>query len=204
MQEKIYQDIKIDLDRFRPMGDMVLVKRLPDPEESAGGIHIPESSRNENRPKDPKERVRRGVVVATGPGDTSFHYQCSGCENGRAYLTPTSFHKRGAEVTSLKLVTKCWNCGACDWKPVGYDIQNDIFTTDSTRWYSASNRYARPMHVKIGDIILWERRPQNECSINGQEFTLLHEEQSILAVLESEPEFLDSMEFPLGDQVVTA
>lgn len=44
---------------LRPLNDRVLVKRVPAPEVSRGGIIIPESA---------KEKTNFGVVVATGPG----------------------------------------------------------------------------------------------------------------------------------------
>jgi chaperonin GroES len=42
-----------------PLGDRVMVQVLPEPEQSAGGVHIPDSAR---------ERPQRGLVVEVGPG----------------------------------------------------------------------------------------------------------------------------------------
>lgn len=40
------------------------------------------------------------------------------------------------------------------------------------------------MGVEVGDIVLYPRVPANDVRINGEEHTLLHEEQHILAVVE--------------------
>lgn len=41
-----------------------------------------------------------------------------------------------------------------------------------------------PMNVDVGDEILYRRAPANDICIDGQEYTFLHEEQHILAVIE--------------------
>lgn len=46
-------------DKFKPLGDRVLVKRLEGQEKTAGGLYIPESA---------KEKAQIGSVVAVGPG----------------------------------------------------------------------------------------------------------------------------------------
>ncbi len=40
------------------------------------------------------------------------------------------------------------------------------------------------MGVEVGDVVLYPRVPANDVRINGEEHTLLHEEQHILAVIE--------------------
>lgn len=54
-------------DKFKPLGDRVLVKRLEGQEKTAGGIYIPEAA---------KEKAQIGEVLAVGPGklDTSGKY----------------------------------------------------------------------------------------------------------------------------------
>jgi co-chaperonin GroES (HSP10) len=44
-------------------------------------------------------------------------------------------------------------------------------------------RYA--LGVKPGDIVLYDRVPANDVNLNGQMYTLCHEEQHVIAVLES-------------------
>lgn len=46
-------------DKFRPLGDRVLVMRLEDQEKTAGGIIIPDAAR---------EKAQTGKVVAVGGG----------------------------------------------------------------------------------------------------------------------------------------
>ena len=63
MREPIQPDIPADLAKLRPYGDFVLIKRLRE-KEYAGAIWIPEESlRSMNT------GIRRGVVLAIGPGD---------------------------------------------------------------------------------------------------------------------------------------
>lgn len=40
-----------------------------------------------------------------------------------------------------------------------------------------------PMHVKVGDKIAWWRCPANEVRLNGKDYTFLHEQQHICAVI---------------------
>lgn len=47
------------LEKFKPLGDRVLVKRLEGQERTAGGIYIPEAA---------KEKAQEGKVVAVGAG----------------------------------------------------------------------------------------------------------------------------------------
>lgn len=46
-------------ERFRPLGDRVLVKRLEGEQKTAGGIIIPDAA---------KEKAQTGSVIAVGPG----------------------------------------------------------------------------------------------------------------------------------------
>lgn len=43
-----------------------------------------------------------------------------------------------------------------------------------------------PMHVKVGDEVLYHRAPANHISLNGQDYVFLHEEQHVLAVIEQD------------------
>jgi len=45
--------------KFRPLGDRVLIKRLEGEEKTAGGIIIPDAA---------KEKAQTGSVIAVGPG----------------------------------------------------------------------------------------------------------------------------------------
>ena len=46
-------------EKFKPLGDRVLVKRLEGQEKTAGGIYIPDAA---------KEKAQIGQVLAVGPG----------------------------------------------------------------------------------------------------------------------------------------
>lgn len=48
-------------EKFRPLGDRILVKRLEGQEKTAGGIYIPEAA---------KEKAQIAQVIAVGPGKT--------------------------------------------------------------------------------------------------------------------------------------
>lgn len=48
-------------EKFRPLADRVLVKRVEEEETTAGGIIIPEAA---------KEKAQMGKVLAVGPGRT--------------------------------------------------------------------------------------------------------------------------------------
>ena len=53
----------IDLETLTPLADMVLVRRLPEEEKTAGGLILPPSGR------DKREGLRVGVVLRVGQGD---------------------------------------------------------------------------------------------------------------------------------------
>lgn len=53
----------VDIDKLTPLADMVLVRRLPDEETTAGGLILPHSGR------DKREGLRVGVVLRVGKGD---------------------------------------------------------------------------------------------------------------------------------------
>jgi co-chaperonin GroES (HSP10) len=165
MREKQHKSITADLDNFRPMGDMVLVKRLPDPEESKGGILIPEMARNENRPKYPGASGRMGIVVASGPGDKGFEFRCSAC-GSISVLAPSLKAVPGAEEAHYRIVTKC-NCGTGELIATG-------------------NHSRLPMYVSVGDKVLFQRWVNNVVVLNDEEYTLLHAESQVLAVIEEE------------------
>lgn len=46
-------------EKFKPLGDRVLVKRIDEEEKTAGGIIIPDAA---------KEKAQTGSILAVGPG----------------------------------------------------------------------------------------------------------------------------------------
>lgn len=112
MNEPWMQNIPADLAELRLMGDLVLVRRLMDPEETPTGLFLPPSVAN------PRTGNRRGLVIKVGPGDR------------------------------LK---------------------------DGSRGC---------MCVQPGDEIVYARVPANDIRIDGEEYTLLHEEQHVLCIVD--------------------
>lgn len=66
------QNIPVELEHLKPLGDFVLVKRLPD-HDKQGRIWLPGNRKN------PELGLRRGVVVACGPGDAKYFFRCLEC-----------------------------------------------------------------------------------------------------------------------------
>lgn len=80
-------------DKIKPLGDRVLVKRIPAEEKTASGIIIPDAA---------KEKAQTGSVIAVGPGrkdangnmitlsvqegDTVYFGKYSGTEAGQDFL----------------------------------------------------------------------------------------------------------------------
>ncbi len=52
--------------KFKPLGDRVLVKRVESQEKTATGIYIPDAA---------KEKGQEGTVIAVGPGKTDKNGQ---------------------------------------------------------------------------------------------------------------------------------
>jgi chaperonin GroES len=48
-------------DKFRPLGDRILVKRLDSEEKTASGLFIPDAA---------KEKPQKGIVISVGAGKT--------------------------------------------------------------------------------------------------------------------------------------
>lgn len=118
----------------RPLGDFILVKRLPDCDEVNSLIIRPGMCMNASGKwvRSDDCELRLGEVIAVGPGDE--------IPNGNVLSSGT-----GSMIAVTKLL---------------------------------------PMHVKVGDTVLYPRVPANDVRIDGQEYTFLREEQHVLAVIE--------------------
>lgn len=80
-------------EKFRPLGDRVLISRIEDEEKTAGGIYIPDAAR---------EKAQTGKVIAVGTGridttgrvtplhvsvgDLVYFGKYSGTDAGKDYL----------------------------------------------------------------------------------------------------------------------
>lgn len=111
MKPIYHPSIETQLESLTPLGDFVLVRRMPD--APRGLIEVPLSAR------EPERGLRRGMVVRVGMGDRRP-------DGGR-----------------------------------------------------------HPMYVKPGDTVVYPRVPANNVVLNGDEYTLIHAEQHVLAVLEA-------------------
>lgn len=100
---------------------------------------------------------RRGIVVAIGPGD-----KLPQCEH-ECCACHDHFFSWAAKFG------KCRKC------------QEDYRVTIT--WHS--NRRAE-MYVRPGDEVVYTRAPANDVILNGEEYTVLHQQQHIIAVLEKE------------------
>lgn len=64
MHDLYLSNVPTELADVQPLGDFVLVRRLPDSERTPSGyIVLPDGTRNK------REGKRRGVVILVGPGD---------------------------------------------------------------------------------------------------------------------------------------
>lgn len=155
----LLSNIECDLDKLELLGNMVLVKRLPDDEER-NGVVLPEKALNksgEGQHISARDNVptRKGVVVKLGRGGRIFRFSC----------------RRHEEFLVDALATegdrpKCHECGL----PMSFDKytgRRDTFP------------------VARGDVIFYPRVPANDIQINGEHYTILREHQHILAVLEA-------------------
>lgn len=143
-----------------PRGDFVLVRRKLELEDRGPNkIVAVDWQRN------PKHGLKRGVVVAVGPGDRLFPMICRPCT-----LNP----EQGNGSTYRLESAKNWRCHWCG-NPLEF-LRNP--QTDKVIVWRAS------MNVKPGDEVLYWREPMNDVRIDNEDTVFLHEEQHIVAVLE--------------------
>lgn len=152
-----HANITADLAGVRPLGDLVLVRMLPEAEMHRNLIWIPQFSGahadRQLRPVLPSI----GEVVAAGPGDKLLAMECSDCcRPANRLATANNF--------------KCEECGG------DLSFEHPLHPMEDI--------YRAPMHVSPGDRIMYWKRPSNEQVINDETFQLIHEEQDILGVIE--------------------
>lgn len=105
-----------------------------------------------------RDQNRRGLVVAVGLGDRFY-------EKGKDPIT--------GEIRR-RTVGMC-ECGCPKWKHVTHWCMDCECNNFSPRL---------PMEVKVGDRVLFNRRKDMEFFIDGDRYNFVHEEQSILAILD--------------------
>lgn len=153
--ESYSQVIEVSPDSIRPIYDRVLVREIPR-EEKEGSLFLPETSRD-------NKKIRTGIVVAVGLGDKAKEFipdQKNVNSDGRPWIQYYAY-----EV--------CW-CGHHESDHHEFCYQCDCKAFDGRA----------PMSVKPGDRVLYDRRREAEIFIDGEKYSLIHEEQSILAVIE--------------------
>ena len=169
MQTPIETNIELDIEALQPMGDFVLVRQIR-PDEgliAAPGRRPTEDGRWVDA--DPSG-LRRGGVLAVGPGDPLVTLRCLACgaeRTKRALMAFTHMMSIRAEIA----MGVC-RCGEKQAMVVGES--------------------RRQMGVEVGDEVLYTRVPANNVRLNSQysfcrdEYVFLHEEQHIFAVIEKE------------------
>ena len=161
------QHAAIDPETIRPIYDRVLVRDLGDAER-IGSIFIPECARDQ-------VQLRIGVVVAVGPGDawTEHGLDAQGEPRRRSIKRDCHICGGGGRLNYFQPPERCT---ACDG------------TGKLSRWFDIRTyKYEKlrlPMICKPGDRIVFDRRREAELYIDGQRYSLCHEEQSVFAVLE--------------------
>lgn len=180
--DPLQREIITDLAALTPLADFVLVKPLSDDAEmrlqefgsEAITIYNPRVHMTQDyRWRSDRPRGNRlGEVVACGPGDLAAHLYCETCQELRKRIVKT-----GEGTHAQSIGGKCDQCGDAlsifpRW---GTGPEAEIVSTERM-----------PMNVRVGDIVVFPRVPNNELRINGEDFCFLHEEQHVLAVIEKE------------------
>lgn len=164
MKPVYHPNIPAELSQIKPLGDLVLVRRIVEQERS--NIIIAPGWRNKG-----VDGVKTGEVIAVGPGDKGIWLYCLECHEG--LLGFPVMQGRADGSVYWKLRSRCPTCGGP--REVGY-VGSTLRTGRAD------------MHVKPGDVVLYHRAPANNFVLNGQDYVMLREEQHVLAVIESKQE----------------
>jgi co-chaperonin GroES (HSP10) len=157
-----------EVSSFRLLGDQVLVEPQEKPElfdNFNGVLYLPQ------KPERGKgEFFYVGRVVSCGPGDKIREGKVRPDGSRAAYLAPEQ---------------KCEDCNGMGLAlayggMAGLGAFVDCPTCHGTG--KVSGRW--PIHVKPGDLVLYERRPWAEVELDRKRYVILHEEQHIVAVIE--------------------
>jgi hypothetical protein len=157
---------------IRVLEDRVICEDLPDPDK-IGSLFVPESAGD--RGVGGNGRFRLARVVAIGPGDKFI-------EKG---LDAYGDVKREA----LGPCPECRNSpkpGFLRWRVSGGpDGPHGEWSDWETCYGCNGDGLARwPMYCKPGDVVIIERRREAEVYIEGVRYTIAHEQQAVIAVLD--------------------
>jgi co-chaperonin GroES (HSP10) len=159
------QYFSIDPHDIRLLHDRILVRDIPDPEK-IGSIIVPTSSEAAG--------LRFGEVIAVGPGDKWIEKGLD--ENGNPKRASVAMCECGHHSAIHSEGT--WGAGA---RPC---LMVDGLGEDFDYCQCKDFNPRLPMDVKPGDIVIFDRRRECEVYIEGDRYALIHQEQSVLAVLD--------------------
>lgn len=152
---------------IRPIYDRCLVRDIPD-SEMVGSVVIPQSLLNNG------SGLRLGIIVAVGNGDRWIEkgWNNAAQEARRAAITvcQCGHHEKIHSVHGTHGKRAC----------LMVDGQGEEFDYCPCKNFSPR----LPMDVAPGDKVVYDRRKECEIYIHGERYSLIHQEQSIMAVIE--------------------
>ncbi len=148
----------IDPSQIKLLSDRCLIQDLPQDDERRGLIYIPDSAKQDGVGK--QGLLRIGKVIAVGAGDRFLEHglDAQGVLR-RTLITAPCLH----DGYGLPDAPPCSMCDEDGRIPVTV-----------------------PAQCSPGDTVLYDRRRECEIYINGLRYCIVHAEQSVLAVLDSE------------------
>ncbi len=167
----------LNAEDIRMLFDRILIRDQKDPGK-VGSIWIPETAAERGVGK--RGLLRIGVVVAVGPGDPWAREKMA----------------KGSTQVMRKSLGECETCAGCGQiktfrssggmgmvAPASWSKQDVPVETCPACKGDGIRRH--PMYCKPGDTVIYDRRKEGEIFINGERFGILHEEQAVLAILDS-------------------
>ena len=113
---------------------------------------------------------------------------------GRIYIPPSARPERGemlhGEVVACgpgdRLIPiLCLNCTEERYLMLGKLLPSCHCSCPDWRILRGEKEGRRALGVKVGDKVLYWRSPANQVTLQGIQYELIHEEQSVVAVLEA-------------------
>lgn len=162
-------DTNTEVSSFRLLGDQVLVEPQENPERFDnfnGVLYLPQ------KPERGKgEFFHSGRVVSCGPGDKIREGKVRPDGSRAVYAAPE------------QECADCKGIGATEAKSPRF-LFAPIYVDCPACHGTAKVPGRWPIHVKPGDLVLYERRPWAEVELDRKRYVILHEEQHIVAVIE--------------------
>lgn len=147
---------------LRPMFDRLLVRDVPDAELSPGGIVLTAAPSLGGLGK--TGRIRIGEVIACGKGDPWFNWMEKGKVKIHSYPCP----RCGGGFMR----------GGTSWLAKQAEESGDYLRPWCPRCEGRGHSHV-DLIVKPGDRIVYDRRKEAEIFIDGERFTLCHEQQAV-------------------------